>query len=244
MLICDDPQMNSIIHALSPDEFEHIAPGLELISRSSSDVLYEVNEKLQYVYFPVTATASLVCCLEDGSSVEVAVVGNEGMLGISVFMGGEKALTQATIIASGYLYRIPAKILREVLARSGGRRTGTLQQLLLRYAQTLILQIAQTTACNRRHSVEQQLCRWLLLNSDRMHASKLPMTHELISNMLGVRRESITEAAGKLKSAGIINYHRGYIEVTNREGLETSACECYSILKKESERLAIDLFQA
>ncbi|GBL45557.1 cAMP-binding protein [Sulfuriferula multivorans] len=208
---------------------------------SSAEVLYEVNEKLQYAYFPTTATASLLCGLEDGTLVEVAVVGNEGMLGVSVFMGGETALTQATVHSAGHGYRIRAKALREALARSGGRRTGNLQQLSLRYAQTLIVQMAQTTACNRRHSVEQQLCRWLLLNFDRMHSSSLTMTQELIANMLGVRRESITEAARKLQQAGILSYRRGHIEVTNREELETHVCECYSILKKESERLLIDL---
>ncbi|BBP03896.1 Crp/Fnr family transcriptional regulator [Sulfuriferula plumbiphila] len=239
-----DPQQNYILRALSPPEFERIAPHLELVSMSCAEVLYEVNEKLQFAYFPTTATASLLCGLEDGASVEVAVVGNEGMLGVSVFMGGDAALTQATIHTAGYGYRIPAKSLREALGRSGGRRAGTLQQLLLRYAQTLIMQMAQTTACNRRHSVEQQLCRWLLLNFDRMHSSSLAMTQELISNMLGVRRESITEAARKLQQAGIISYHRGHIEVTNRPELETHVCECYGILKKESERLVTDLLAA
>ncbi len=163
-----DPLLNYILRALSPAEFEHIAPSLELVSMSSAEVLYEVNEKLQYAYFPITATASLLCGLEDGTSVEVAVVGNDGMLGVSVFMGGDAALTQATIHSAGYLYRIPARLLQETLARSGGRRSGMLQHLLLRYAQTLIVQMAQTTACNRRHTVEQQLCRWLLLNFDRV----------------------------------------------------------------------------
>lgn len=238
------PQQNYILRALSTTEFDQIAPHLELIQLSSAEVLYEVNEKLQYAYFPVTATASLLCGLEDGASVEVAVVGNEGMLGVSVFMGGDAALTQATIHTAGHAYRISGKILRGALGRSGGRRSGTLQQLLLRYAQTLIVQMAQTTACNRRHSVEQQLCRWLLLNFDRVHSSSLAMTQELISNMLGVRRESITEAARKLQQAGIISYRRGHIEVTNRPGLETHVCECYGILKKESERLVTDLLAA
>ncbi len=239
-----DPLLNYILRALSPAEFEHIAPSLELVSMSSAEVLYEVNEKLQYAYFPITATASLLCGLEDGTSVEVAVVGNDGMLGVSVFMGGDAALTQATIHSAGYLYRIPARLLQETLARSGGRRSGMLQHLLLRYAQTLIVQMAQTTACNRRHTVEQQLCRWLLLNFDRVHSSSLAMTQELISNMLGVRRESITEAARKLQLAGILSYRRGHIEVTDRAGLEAHVCECYSILKKESERLATDLLAA
>jgi len=244
MSVLCDPQQNYILRALSPHEFESIGPELELVSMSCAEVLYEVNEKLQYAYFPTTATASLLCGLEDGTSVEVAVVGSEGMLGVSIFMGGETALTQAIVHSTGHGYRISAKSLREALARSGGRRSGTLQQLLLRYAQTLIVQMAQTTACNRRHSVEQQLCRWLLLNFDRMHSSSLTMTQELIANMLGVRRESITEAARKLQRAGILNYRRGHIEVTNRAELETHVCECYSILKKESERLLIDLLAA
>lgn len=244
MPVLCDPQQNYILRALSTHEFERIAPDLELVSMSRAEVLYEVNEKLQYVYFPTTATASLLCGLEDGTSVEVALVGNEGMLGVSVFMGGDTALTQATVHTPGYGYRIRVKALREALARSGGRRASTLQQLLLRYTQTLIVQMAQTTACNRRHSVEQQLCRWLLLNFDRVHSSSLAMTQELISSMLGVRRESITEAARKLQQAGILSYRRGHIEVTNRAELETHVCECYAILKKESERLLTDLLAA
>ncbi|WP_413436741.1 Crp/Fnr family transcriptional regulator [Sulfuriferula sp. GW1] len=244
MSVLCDPQQNYILRALSPHEFESIAAELELVTMSCAEVLYEVNEKLQYAYFPTTATASLLCGLEDGTSVEVAVVGSEGMLGVSIFMGGETALTQAVVHSTGHGYRISAKTLREALTRSGGRRSGTLQQLLLRYAQTLIVQMAQTTACNRRHSVEQQLCRWLLLNFDRMHSNSLTMTQELIANMLGVRRESITEAARKLQRAGILSYRRGHIEVTNRAELETHVCECYSILKKESEQLLIDLLAA
>lgn len=244
MAVLCDPQMNSILRALSPAEFEGIAPRLELVSMSSAEVLYEVNEKLRYAYFPITANASLLCGLEDGTSVEVAVVGNDGMLGVSVFMGGDSPLTQATIHTAGSLYRIPGQFLHEALSRSGGRRNGTLQSILLRYTQTLIIQMAQTTACNRRHSVEQQLCRWLLLNFDRVHSNSLTMTQELIANMLGVRRESITEAARKLQLAGILSYRRGHIEVTNRVGLEAHVCECYQVLKKESERLSTDLLAA
>lgn len=239
-----DPQLNSILRALSPAEFECIAPRLELVSMSSAEVLYEINEKLRYAYFPITATASLLCGLEDGTSVEVAVVGNDGMLGVSVFMGGDAPLTAATIHTAGSLYRISGQFLHEALSRSGGRRNGTLQSLLLRYTQTLIVQMAQTTACNRRHSVEQQLCRWLLLNFDRVHSNSLTMTQELIANMLGVRRESITEAARKLQLAGILSYRRGHIEVINRVGLEAHVCECYQVLKKESERLSTDLLAA
>ena len=239
-----EPQQNYILRALSPSEFERISPNLELVSMACGEVIFEVNEKMQYAYFPTTANASLLCGLEDGASVEVAVVGNEGLLGVSVFLGGKSSLTQASIYTAGYAYRISAKSLHEALDRSGGRRAGTLQQVLLRYSQTLIKQMAQTTACNRRHSVEQQLCRWLLLNFDRMQSRSLDMTHELISNMLGVRRESITEAARKLQLAGIISYRRGHIEVVNRAELESHVCECYSILKKESESLMADLLAA
>ncbi|MES2365302.1 MAG: Crp/Fnr family transcriptional regulator [Pseudomonadota bacterium] len=239
-----DPLLNAILRALSPAEFEYIAPRLELVSMSSAEVLYEVNEKLRYAYFPITATASLLCGLEDGTSVEVAVVGHEGMLGVSVYMGSDAPLTQATIHTAGFLYRIPAQLMQEALTRSGGRRAGTLQSILLRYTQTLIIQMAQTTACNRRHSVEQQLCRWLLLNFDRVHSNSLTMTQELIANMLGVRRESITEAARKLQLAGILNYRRGHIEVTNRAELEAHVCECYKVLKKESESLSTYLLAA
>lgn len=241
MSILCEPQKNYILRALSPHEFECIAPDLELVSLSRTEVLYEFSEKLQYAYFPTTATASLVCGLEDGTSVEVAVVGNEGMLGVSIFMGGETALSRATIHSAGQGYRIKVKALQEALTRSGGRRTGTLQQLLFRYAQTLFVQMAQTTACNRRHSVEQQLCRWLLMNFDRKHSHTMAMTQELIANMLGVRRESITEAAQKLQQAGMLSYRRGHIEVTNRLQLETHVCECYGILKDESERLLMYL---
>ena len=244
MSITCDPRENQILRALRQAEFEHLAPHLELVTLSRSEVLFEPNDKLQYVYFPVTATASLLCCLEDGTSVEVAMVGNEGVLGVSVLMGTRNvALTQAMINLTGHGYRISIESLQSALARSEGRRAGTLKKLILRYAQTLFVQMSQATACNRRHALEQQLCCWLLLSFDRGRSNSLSMTQESIAYILGVRRESITEAAGKLQQAGIIDYHRGHIELKDRVKLETIACECYGVIKEESMRLATD-FQA
>ena len=236
-----DPRENQILCALKSSEFNQLAAHLELVTMSRSEVLFEANEKLQYVYFPTTATASLLCCLEDGTTVEVAMVGNEGMLGISALMGGHGTLTQAIINLPGQGYRISVKSLQSVLARSGGRRSGMLQKLILRYAQMLFIKMSQATACNRRHALEQQLCCWLLLSFDHTQSNKLALTQESIAYTLGVRRESITEAARKLQYAGIIDYHRGCIELKDREKLETTACECYGVMKEESVRLASDL---
>ena len=236
MLHICDPQQNYILRTLSPQEFEHLAPCLELVSLPYAKVLYQTNEEMPYAYFPTTSAATLLCSLEDGTSVEVAMVGNEGLLGISVFMGGNMALTQAVIHTAGFAYRISAKALKEALDRSGGRREGGLQQLLQRYTQMLIMHMAQTTACHRRHSLDQQLSRWLLLSLDRMNSNSLAMTHQLISDMLGVRRETITEATRRLQQAGIISTHRGHINIMNRPKLEAHVCECYGILKSESER--------
>ncbi len=231
-----DPRQNYLLAAMRTEELERIAPHLELVSMPYTEILYECNEALRYAYFPTSATASLLCSLEDGVSVEVAVVGNEGVLDVSIFMGYNAALTMATIQTAGHGYRLPAKVLKREFDQGG-----SLQHLLMRYTRTLIIQMAQTTACNRRHSVEQQLCRWLLLNFDRVHSGSLAMTQELISNMLGVRRESITEAARKLQTDGLISYCRGHIKVLDRPGLETHVCECYDVVKKESERFFSDL---
>lgn len=231
-----DPRQNYLLAAMRTEELERIAPHLELVSMPYTEILYECNEALRYAYFPTSATASLLCSLEDGVSVEVAVVGNEGVLDVSIFMGYNAALTMATIQTAGHGYRLPAKVLKREFDQGG-----SLQHLLMRYTRTLIIQMAQTTACNRRHSVEQQLCRWLLLNFDRVHSGSLAMTQELISNMLGVRRESITEAARKLQMEGLISYCRGHIKVLDRPGLETHVCECYDVVKKESERFFSDL---
>lgn len=236
MIQIQDPRQNYLLAAMQPEEFDHIAPHLELVSMPYTEILYDCNEELQYAYFPTSATASLLCGLEDGVSVEVAVVGNEGVLDVSTYMGNTSALTMATIQTAGEGYRLPAKILKREFEQGG-----SLQHLLMRYTRTLIIQMAQTTACNRRHSVEQQLCRWLLQNFDRVHSGSLAMTQELISNMLGVRRESITEAARKLQTEGLISYCRGHIHVVDRPGLETHVCECYDVVKKESERFFTDL---
>ncbi|SFF26739.1 Crp/Fnr family transcriptional regulator [Nitrosomonas sp. Nm166] len=245
MSITCDPRENHILRALRQAEFELLEPHLELITMSRAEILFEANDKLQYIYFPVTATASLLCCLEDGTSVEVAMVGNEGILGVSALLGGRNlALIQAIINVAGHGYRVSIKSLQNVLARSGGRRAGMLQKLLLRYAQTLFIQMSQTTACNRHHAIEQQLCCWLLLSFDRGHVNSLLMTQESIAYILGVRRESITEAARKLQQAGIINYHRGHIELKDKQKLEDTACECYKVKKEESIRLFTDFQNA
>ncbi|MER2513910.1 MAG: Crp/Fnr family transcriptional regulator [Nitrosomonas ureae] len=234
-------QENSILGALTAAELDSLAPHLELVTLLHSEVLFEDKDMLQYVYFPVTATVSLLCCLEDGSCVEVAMVGNEGIIGISVVLGNNaKTLTQAITKIEGQAYRISVRELKNILARSGGRRAGTLKKLLLRYAQTLFVQISQATACNRRHALEQQLCTWLLSCFDRGNSSNLSITQELIAYILGVRRESITVIAKKLQEEGMINYSRGQIQLKCREKLEIHACECYSIVKNESDRWVID----
>ena len=225
-------QQNILLAALPPAEYALLAPHLEPVSMPHGKVLYEFNEKLKYVYFPTTATASLLCTMEDGASVEVAEVGNEGVLDVSILLGGEGAFAQAIVQTAGEGFRLSAKWLDPK-----NEQLSFLRTLLMRYTQMLITQMAQTTACICRHSVEQQFCRWLLLNSDRMKSSNLAMTQELIANILGVRRETVTEAAGRLQSAGLISYRRGRIEVLDRTGLESQACECYSVVKRELERL-------
>jgi CRP-like cAMP-binding protein len=196
------------------------------------DVLYESGDKLQYVYFPTTSIISLLYVMEDGASAEIAVVGNEGILGISLFMGGETTPSRAIVQSAGHAFRLRAALLKEEFARYGPT-----MHLLLRYTQALITQMAQTAVCNRHHSVDQQLCRWLLLSLDRLRSSQLSMTQELIANMLGVRREGVTEAAGKLQDAGLIRYGRGRVTVLDRPGLEKRSCECYEVVKKEFDRL-------
>jgi len=187
---------------------------------------------MRYVYFPTTAIVSLLYVMEDGASAEIAIVGNEGILGIALFMGGESTPSRAVVQSAGFGYRMKAALLKEEFGRFG-----VLMHLLLRYTQSLITQMAQTAVCNRHHSVDQQLCRWLLLSLDRLASNELTMTQELIANMLGVRREGVTEAAGKLQSAGLISYRRGKITVLDRLGVETRSCECYQVVKKEFDRL-------
>lgn len=200
------------------------------------DVLCESGGRLHYVYFPTSAIVSLHYILENGASSEIAGVGNEGMLGISLFMGGETTPSWATVQTAGYGCRLKASIMLQEF-----NRPGPVQRLLLRYTQALIMQISQTAVCNRHHTIEQQLCRWLLLTLDRLNSQELTMTQELIASMLGVRREGITEAAGKLQNAGIIRYRRGHIMVLDRSGLEAHVCECYSVVKKEFDRLICDV---
>jgi CRP-like cAMP-binding protein len=195
-------------------------------------VLYESGDEMRHVYFPTTSIVSLLYVMEDGSSAEIAIVGNEGIVGISLFMGGESTPSRAIVQSAGNAFRVAGKLLKEEF-----RRAGPVQRLLLRYTQALITQMSQTAVCNRHHSVEQQLCRWLLMSLDRLASNELTMTQELIANMLGVRREGVTESAGKLQKLGLIEYSRGHIKVLDRPALEAHACECYQVVKTEFERL-------
>lgn len=226
------PQENQLLAALPPGEFRRLLPHLELVSMPLGEVLYESGNRLRHVYFPTTSIVSLLYVMEDGASAEIAVVGNEGILGIALFMGGETTPSRAIVQSAGHGYRLQAEFLKDEF-----NRAGPMLHLLLRYTQALITQMAQTAVCNRHHSVDQQLCRWLLMSLDRLPSNELIMTQELIANMLGVRREGVTEAAGKLQSAGLIHYRRGHITVIDRPGLEARACECYAVVKREFDRL-------
>jgi len=223
---------NHLLAALDPADYDRIAPYLEPVKLALGDVLYEPNRKLRHVYFPLTSIVSLLYVLENGASAEIALVGNEGILGVSLFMGGESTPSRAVVQSAGEGYRLESPILKKEF-----NRYGPLMHLLLRYTQALITQMAQTAVCNRHHSVDQQLCRWLLLSLDRLGTNELVMTQELIANMLGVRREGVTEAAGKLQAAGLIHYSRGHIEVRDRAALEARSCECYAVVKRETDRL-------
>ena len=227
-----DPQQNRLLAALSPDERERICPHLRLVPMPLGEVLYESGDVLRYVYFPTDSIVSLLYVLTDGASAEISVVGNEGLIGIALFMGGETTPSRAIVQSAGHAYRLIGQQLKDEF-----HRNGELQLLLLRYTQALITQMAQTAVCNRHHSVDQQLCRWLLLSLDRLSDNQLTMTQELIANMLGVRREGVTEAAGKLQKLGVIEYSRGQITVLDRPKLEQLCCECYAVVKKESDRL-------
>jgi CRP-like cAMP-binding protein len=196
------------------------------------DVIYESGSALEHVYFPTDCIISLLYVMEDGSSAEIAIVGCEGMVGVALFMGGESTPSRAVVQSAGHAYRLSGKLVKEEFVRAGA-----MQYLLLRYTQALLTQMAQTAVCNRHHSVDQQLCRWLLLSLDRLASNDLTMTQELIANMLGVRREGVTEAAGKLQAAGLIRYSRGHITVLDRPRLEARVCECYAVVKKEFDRL-------
>ena len=226
------PQQNQLLAALSPAEHERLTPHLELISLSLGDVLYESGDRLRYVYFPTDSIVSLLYVLEDGASAEIAVVGNDGIIGVALFMGGETTLSRAIVQSAGYAYRLIGQRLKDEF-----HRNGDMQLLMLRYTQALITQMAQTAVCNRHHTVDQQLCRWLLLSLDRLPSNTLTMTQELIANMLGVRREGVTEAASKLQKLGVIEYARGKITVRDRPKLEQLCCECYAVVKTETDRL-------
>ncbi|WP_297900106.1 Crp/Fnr family transcriptional regulator [Metallibacterium sp.] len=223
---------NYLLAALSLAEQARIYPHLELIPMPLGKVLYESGDVLHHVYFPLDSIVSLLYVMEDGASAEISVVGNEGLIGVALFMGGETTPSRAIVQSAGYAYRLVGQRLKDEF-----HRNGELQQLLLRYTQALLTQMAQTAVCNRHHSVDQQLCRWLLLSIDRLPNNQLVMTQELIANMLGVRREGVTEAAGKLQKLGVIRYARGHITVLNRARLEQLCCECYAVVKKETDRL-------
>jgi len=230
------PSQNHLLAALPTTEFERLAPHLELVTMPLGEMLYEPGGQLQHAYFPTTAIVSLHYVMESGASAESAGVGNEGVVGVSLFMGGETTPSSAVIQTAGHAYRLAGLFLKEEFNRSG-----LMQRLLLRYTQALLTQMSQTAACNRHHSVEQQLCRWLLLTLDRLPSNELTMTQELVASMLGVRREGITEAAGQLQRAGFLSYRRGHIAVLDRSGLESRACECYAVVKKEVSRLLSDV---
>lgn len=226
------PQGNDLLAALPPAERRRWQPLLEPVDLPLGKVLYESGSTMSHVYFPTTAIVSLLYVLEDGASAEIAVVGREGLVGIALFMGGESTPSRAVVQSAGTGYRMRAAAVKEEFDRSSA-----VLHLLLRYTQALITQMAQTAVCNRHHSLDQQLCRWLLLSLDRLEGTELVMTQELIANMLGVRREGVTEAALKLQAAGLIRYARGRIQVLDRAGLEQRTCECYGVVRKEYQRL-------
>ena len=226
---------NNLLAALPANEYERLSTQLEPVHLQLGEVIYESGGELRDVYFPTTAIVSLLYLMENGASAEIAVVGNDGIVGIALFMGGESMPNRAVVQSAGHAFKLDGQVLKEEFRRGGG-----LQRLLLRYTQALLTQMAQTAVCNRHHSVDQQLCRWLLLSLDRLPTCELSMTQELIANMLGVRREGVTEAAGKLQKAGLIQYSRGHITVLDRPALEQQACECYQVVKKETDRLLPD----
>ncbi|MBK8817232.1 MAG: Crp/Fnr family transcriptional regulator [Methylococcaceae bacterium] len=232
MIVPISPHQNHLLDALPMNEYERLKPYLEHVPMALSEVLYESGDTLNFLYVPTTCIVSLLYVMENGASAEIAVVGNEGIIGVALFMGGGSMPNRAVVQSAGYAYRI-----RKHQFMQEFQRNGPLLNVLLRYTQALIYLMGQTAVCNRHHSVDQQLCRWLLLSLDRLASNTLAMTQELIANMLGVRREGVTEAAGKLQQAGLINYTRGRITVLDREGLEERACECYRVVKTEFDRL-------
>jgi CRP-like cAMP-binding protein len=227
-----NPAQNHLLCALGPGKRSRLLPHLQPVTLSLGQILYEPGERIDYCYFPTNSVVSLLYTTQDGSTAEMGLVGNEGVLGVALFLGGESTCSRALVPVAGEAFRLSARLLREEFACRG-----PLQHLLLRYTQALITQISQTAVCNRLHSVEQRLCRWLLLCHDRRNCSELLMTQELIANMLGGRRESVTVAAGHLQDAGLIHYCRGHISILDRQGLEASVCECYRIVEDEFDRL-------
>jgi CRP-like cAMP-binding protein len=226
------PQQNHILDALPPTERERVFPHLRLVTLPLGAVVYEAGDALRHIYFPTDSIVSLLYVLENGSSAEICVVGNDGVIGVSLFMGGETTTSRAIVQSAGSAYRLTGRRLKQEFERQGET-----MHILLRYTQALITQMAQTAVCNRHHTVDQQLARWLLLSIDRLSDNKLTMTQELIADMLGVRREGVTDAAGKLQKLGVITYSRGMIRVLDRPRLEKLSCECYSVVKKETDRL-------
>jgi CRP-like cAMP-binding protein len=223
---------NRLLAALPDEDFRRLEPHLEPLALPLGWALYESGDRQAHVYFPTEGIVSLLYVMENGASAEIAVAGNEGLVGVSMFMGGDSTPSRAIVQSAGHAYRLGAGILKREFELGG-----PLQHMLLRYTQALITQMAQTAVCNRHHSVERQLCRWLLLSLDRLASNEIHMTQELIANMLGVRREGVTEAAGRLQEAGLISYQRGRIAVLDRPGLEQRVCECYAVVKRECDRL-------
>jgi CRP-like cAMP-binding protein len=232
MTTIPDPKKNHLLAALPDAEWRRWLPQLESVAMPLGMVLYESGNSLAHVYFPTTSIVSLLYVLENGASAEIAVVGNEGIVGISLFMGGESTTSRAVVQSAGRGYRLEAQAIKNEFGRSG-----PVLHLLLRYTQALITQMAQTAVCNRHHTLDRQLCRWLLVSLDRLQGNELVMTQELIANMLGVRREGVTEAANKLQAEGLIRYARGHITVLDRARLEQRCCECYGVVRKEYDRL-------
>jgi CRP-like cAMP-binding protein len=232
----DHPKKNCLLSVLPETEWGRLESHLVHVDMPLGQVIYESGDRLDHVYFPTTSIVSLLYVMEDGASAEIAIVGKEGLIGFALFMGGETTPSRAIVQSAGQAYRLDARILKDEF-----HRAGPVQRLLLRYTQALITQMAQTAVCNRHHSIDQQLCRWLLLSIDRLPSNELKMTQELIANMLGVRRSGVTEAALKLQDAGLIRYSHGHIEVLNRPGLEARVCECYTVVRREFDRLLPDV---
>ncbi len=232
MTVIEGPLSNQLLASLEAAEWARWLPLLEAVDLPLGKVLYESGSTMGHLYFPTTAIVSLLYVMENGSSAEIAVVGNEGVVGISLFMGGDSTPSRAVVQSAGQGYRLPALAIKEEFNRGG-----SVMHLMLRYTQALITQMAQTAVCNRHHTLDQQLCRWLLLSLDRLQGNELVMTQELIANMLGVRREGVTESAIRLQQAGLIRYARGRITVLDRAGLEQRTCECYAVVKREYDRL-------